>query len=106
MYIRPFSGGFFVFRQNIVNTKHQVGVKYHWYDPNTKVAGKQLGLNNSFTQADIIYGTLGFGYIYTMSCNFKVTLWYDRVKNEITSIPGYKKDMDDNALTCRLQFTF
>jgi len=106
MYIRPFSGGFVVFLQNIVNTKHQVGVKYDWYDPNTKVAGKELGLNNSFTQADIKYGTLGFGYIYTMSYNFKVTLWYDRVNNEITSIPGYEKDVDDNVFTCRLQFTF
>jgi hypothetical protein len=106
MYIRPFSGGFVVFLQNIVNTKHQVGVKYDWYDPNTKVAGKVLGQNNSFTQADIKYGTLGFGYIYYMSYNFKITFWYDRVWNEITSIPGYQKDVDDNVFTCRLQFTF
>ena len=106
MYVRPFSGGFVVFLQNIVNDKHQVGVKYDWYDPNTKVAGKQLGINNSFTQADIKYGTLGFGYIYNMSYNFKVTLWYDLVKNEITSIPGYDKDVSDNVFTCRLQFTF
>ena len=106
MYIRPFAGGFIVFLQNIVNKKHQLGVKYDWYDPNTIVAGKQVGNNNSFTQADIKYGTLGFGYTYYMTENFKITLWYDRVKNEYSSVPGYEKDLDDNVFTCRLQFMF
>lgn len=106
MYVRPFSGGFLVFLQNIVNKKHQVGIKYDWYDPNTKIAGTALGLNNNFNQADIKYGTLGFGYIYYMSENFKITFWYDRVKNEYTSFHGYEKDIDDNVFTCRLQFMF
>ena len=105
-YIRPFSGGFVTFLQNIVNKKHQVAVKYDWYDPNTVVSGKGVGNNNSFTQADILYRTLGVGYIYYMSENFKIVLWYDRVENEGSSVPGYEKDIDDNILTCRLQFTF
>ncbi len=106
MYIRPFSGGFVTFLQNIVNEKHQLVVKYDWYDPNTDVAGKEIGNSNSFNQADIKYGTLGFGYIYYMSENFKIIFWYDRVKNEYTSYPLYTSDVDDDIFTCRLQFTF
>lgn len=105
-YERPFSGGFITFLQNIVNRKNQIGVKYDWYDPNTKVAGLQIGDNNSFNQADILYGTLGFGYIYYMSDNFKTTIWYEIVKNEKTSVPGYENDISDNVFTLRLQFTF
>jgi hypothetical protein len=106
MYIRQFSGGFITFLQNIVSKKHQVGIKYDWYDPNTEFAGKTIGSGNSFNQADIKYGTIGFGYIHYMSENFKISFWYDLVKNEHTSYAGYEKDLDDDVLTVRLQFTF
>jgi hypothetical protein len=105
-YVRPFSGGFVTFLQDIVSAKHQVLVKYDWYDPNTMVSGKGIGNSNSFTQADIKYGTIGAGYVYRMSENFKITLWYDHVKNEVSSVPGFENDIDDDIFTCRLQFTF
>jgi len=105
-YIRPFNGGFFCFLQNIINKHHQLGLKLDWYDPNTKVKAEEINLDNKFGPADIKYTTLGGGYIYYINENLKLTLWYEDVKNEKTSIPGFTEDLKDNVLTCRLQFRF
>nr|WP_214449244.1 porin [Flavihumibacter rivuli] len=105
IYVRPFNGAFFYLLHSI--GKHQLGVKYDWYDPNTKVSGTQINKEaGNFTSADIRYNTLGAGYIYYMSDNLKLVLWYDWVKNESTSLNGFEKDLKDNVLTCRLQFKF
>ena len=105
-YIRHFNGAFFYFLQNIVNVHHQLGVKLDWYDPNTDVKGEDITLDNHFGPADIRYVTLGFGYLYYINDNLKLTLWYEEVKNEKTSLPGFTEDVKDNILTCRLQFRF
>jgi hypothetical protein len=106
-YIRPFDAGFLVFLQNIVNRKHQLGVKFDWYDPNSSVSGQDIGISGSnLNAADIRYTTLGLGYLYYMSDNIKLTLWYDRVWNESTRLPGYIGDVSDNILTARIQFRF
>jgi hypothetical protein len=106
-YIRHFDAAFFVFLQNIGNKRHQVGIKYDWYDPNTDVAGGQIGkAGANFTQADVRYNTLGFGYLYYINHNLKLTLWYDRIKNESTTLSGFTGDLDDDVFTCRLQFRF
>ena len=106
-YIRHFDAAFFVFLQNIGDARHQVGVKYDWYDPNTDVSGGQIGnAGANFTQADVRYNTWGFGYLYYINDNLKLTLWYDHVKNESTTLPGFTRDLDDDVFTCRLQFRF
>lgn len=106
-YVRKFDAGFFVFLQNIVNDKHQIGIKYDWYDPNTAVSGQQLGkTGTNFTGADVRYNTWGFGYIYYINSNIKLVLWYDHVKNESTSLSGFTRDVEDNVFTARLQFEF
>ena len=106
-YIRHFDGIFFYFLQNIVNERHQVGLKYDSYDPNRDVSGKEIGsIGSNMTSADIKYSTFAFGYNYYMNENLKLFVWYDVVRNEPTSFNAFKADIPDNVLTLRLQFRF
>jgi hypothetical protein len=106
-YIRKFDGAFFYFLQNIISEQHQIGVKYDWYDPNTKVEGHEIGApGNNMSVANVKFRTWSFGYNYYINDNLKLFLWYDRVINESTGLSDYSKDADDDVLTCRLQFRF
>jgi len=106
-YIRKFNGAYFYLLQNIFNTKHQVGIKYDWYDPNSYVKENEIGKPGSnINEANIKFSTLGFGYINYINDNLKLVLWYDKVWNEKTQIPAYVSDIKDNIFTCRLQFRF
>lgn len=105
-YVRPFSGAYFYFLQSLVNPKHQLVVKYDWYDPNTKVKGREIAAAGNFSPADIRYDSWGLGYNYYMNENIRWLFYYAFVKNEETLLPGYTSDVKDNVLTCRLQFRF
>lgn len=107
VYRRNFDGGFFCFLQNIVNEKHQLLVKYDWYDPNTKVSENQIGSSGTnFSAADIRYSTLGVGYLYHLNDHIRVVAYYAIVKNKPTQLTGYQTDLKDNVLTFRLHFRF
>jgi len=106
-YVRHFNGAFFYFLQNIINTKHQLVLKYDWYDPNIKVSKSEIGKpGTNLTLADIKYSTLGVGYVYYFNSQTKLTFYYDIVENETTQLAGYTTDLKDNVFTCRLQFRF
>lgn len=106
-YIRDFDGAFFYFLQNIFNTHWEVMAKYDWYDPNSKVKGKQVGvMGSNMTEADVRYNTFGFGITHYMTENLKLLAYYDIVKNEKTSLTGYTTDIKDNVLTIRIQLRF
>ena len=106
-YIRHFNGGFFYFLQSIINIKHQLVLKYDWYDPNIKVAKTEIGkAGTNLTAADIKFSTLGIGYVYHFNPQTKLIFYYDLVKNEITDLTGYTIDQKDDVFTCRLQFRF
>jgi hypothetical protein len=105
-YIRPFRGAFLYLLQDLGSPKHQAVIKYDFYDPNTRVSGTSINLRGNFSGADVKFSTLGFGYVYYMSSNFKVTLWYDMVTNENTGLPAFAQDVDDDILTARVQFRF
>jgi hypothetical protein len=106
-YLRHYNGAYFYFLQNIINAKHQLIVKYDWYDPNIKVKKQDIGkAGTNLTAADIRYSTLGIGYTYYFSPQTKVIFYYDFVTNEITNLGGYTNDQKDNVFTCRLQFRF
>jgi hypothetical protein len=106
-YIRNFNGAYLYFLQNILQTKNQLIVKYDWYDPNTKVAGNEIGATGSNLSAtDIKYTTLGLGWAYRWDANVKLTFYYDMVTNETTKLAGYSKDLKDNVFTCRVQYKF
>ncbi|MFB6457531.1 porin [Chitinophaga sp. Hz27] len=107
LYIRNFDGAYLYFIQNLGSLKHQVVVRYDWYDPNKDVKGTQVGAPGSgTTEADIRYNTLGVGYLYYADEHLKFTVYYDWVKNESTLLPNYTKDVRDNVLTCRVQYRF
>ncbi len=106
LYIRNFDGAFFYLLQ-FFGKKHQLGLKFDWYDPNTKISDKQIGTTSSLTNyADIKFTTFSMGYNHYFNENVKLLLWYDLVTNEKTALPGYEDDIDDNVLTLRLQFRF
>lgn len=106
-YIRKFNGAYFYLLQNIFSQKHQLGVKYDWYDPNTEVKEKQIDdVTNNINEANIKYSTLGFGYVYYLNKNVKFVLWYDKVFNEKTRVPRFTNDGKDDVVTGRVQFRF
>lgn len=106
-YIREFDGAYFYFLQNLFSLKHQLIIKYDWYDPNTAVKGMDIGkAGTNVNEANIKYSTLGLGYIHHMNANLKLVFWYDRVMNEKTLLPAYSADVKDNVFTCRMQFRF
>jgi hypothetical protein len=106
-YVRKFNGAYLCLLQHIFNEHHQLIVKYDWYDPNSKVKTTDIGKPGTTLNAtDIKYSTLGFGYLYYISENLKLLLWYDKITNEKTLLPAYTNDIKDNVFTCRLQFRF
>ncbi len=113
-YLRDFEGGYIYFVHNIMQTKHQVVAKYDWYDPNTRIARDQIGVKNSKTgAADIMYTTIGLGWIYRWNSNVKLMAYYDRVTNETTkyiyhgsTLKALSRDRNDNVLTFRVQYKF
>ena len=106
-YVRNFNGAFFYFLQNIFSSKHQVVLKYDWYDPNTKVSKTEIGKPGiNLTAADIKFSTIGIGYVFYFNSQTKITFYYDIVENEKTQLTGFTSDIKDNIFTCRLQFRF
>lgn len=105
-YIRQFDGAFFYFLQNIVNERWELVAKYDWYDPNTEVAGAAITSTANLHDADIRFSTFGFGLNHYFNDNVKLLLYYDIVRNEETSLPGFESDVKDNVFTCRLQLRF
>ena len=106
-YKRNFDGAFLLFLQNIVNKNNQLIVKYDWYDPNTDVAGDDLGKGGTnLTPADIKFSTLGLGFLHHINDNIKLVFYYDIVRNETTQLAGYSQDLKDNIFTTRIHFRF
>ena len=112
LFVRNFNGAYFYFLQHLGSIKHQFVAKYDWYDPNTHVRGRQIRPddkttgNIGYSWANIRYNTLGLGYVYYVNENLKSTVWYEFVRNEKTSLPGFESDAKDNLLTLRLQYRF
>jgi len=128
--VRNFSGGYITVVQNIMESNHQIVVKYDWYDPNTDIAGKDIDMlyfNDSIevgktylSPADVKFSTIGFGWNWQISEQLRFSLYYENVTNEITSIdpyigdlrlgrrssPGFDRDIQDDVFTMRLQYRF
>jgi len=112
-YNRSFNGGYVYLVQNILNSRHEVVVKYDFFDPNIKVKGtdakstvSETTIKTGLTGADVSYTTWGFGYNVRIATNVKLMAYYEVVKNESTSINGYSNDLKDNVFTLRAQFKF
>lgn len=105
-YTRHFNGAYFTFVQNLFTKRNQLILKYDWYDPNTKVKGREITAEKGLTAADVKFNTFGFGFLHHFNDHFKVTLYYDWIKNESTQITDFMNDRKDNVLTLRTQFYF
>ena len=106
-FVRHYDGAFFYFLQNIINPKHQLVLKYDWYDPNIKVKKLEIGkAGTNLTSADVKFSTLGIGYVYQFNPQTKIIFYYDLVRNEVTQLSGFTSDQLDDVFTCRLQFRF
>ncbi|MEP7194963.1 MAG: porin [Saprospiraceae bacterium] len=107
-YIRPFNGGYIMLAQNILQSKHQLVIKYDWYDPNTEVSKDEIGKPGSkLTATDIKYSTIGIGWNYRVNTNIKFSLYYDLVTNETSqNLAAYSTDLKDNVWTIRMQYKF
>jgi hypothetical protein len=106
-YVRSFRGAYAYFLYHLVNARHQLVVKFDFYDPNIKVRGREIGdVESNLSVADICFVTWGTGYNYYMNDNTRITIWYDWVRNEFTQLRGYEKDLKDNVFSCRVQFRF
>lgn len=107
-YIRNFNAAYAFFIQRIANSKHEIFMKYEWYDPNSKVVANDIGKTGSNLNAtDIKYSAIGLGYNFYITENFKFLAYYNMVSNEACkNLSGYTKDLKDNILTLRVQAKF
>lgn len=105
-YIRSFNGGYAMLVQDLGVDFLAAVVKYDWYNPNTKVAGNAIGLNNT-NKGDISYKTLGMGLLWRINKSLRLQAFYELIKNETsTNLVDYETERKDNVFTLRLQFTF
>jgi len=105
IYTRQFDGAYLYLLHTFLK-KHQLLIKYDWYDPNTHVSANEVDEKLGFSSADIRYQTLGIGYVYYMHENAKLIFYYDHPMNETSKIKNFGSDIADNTFTCRIQFKF
>ncbi len=103
VYERKFIGAYVYLVQGFFKDKHQLAVKYDFLDPNMDVKGSEMQPNCKLGSTDLLYHTIGFGYIWNVNKNLKFVAYYDLVKNETASNIGIAKDLKDNVFTLRAQ---
>ena len=105
-YIRNFSGGYAILIQDMGNLPLSVVLKYDWYDPNTKIAGDDIGSNGT-SSADLTQSTFGFGMLWRVSNSIRLQAFYEVNKNETTqNLVNFTNDIKDDVFTLRLQYKF
>ncbi|MBM3326210.1 MAG: hypothetical protein FJY65_04395 [Calditrichaeota bacterium] len=112
LYQREFAGYYLNYVQNI-GLFDQFVLKYDIFDPNTGVAGNDIGKPGAqLTGTDIAYSTLGLGWVHYIDSNTKLVFYYDMTTNEKLnsaasgSLAKFKEDVKDNILTVRMQYKF
>jgi hypothetical protein len=113
-YVRKFDGFYAYFIQRILDSKHEIVIKYEWYDPNTQISGSDVRgpAANSFTAADLKFTQLGFTYNYYMNENVKFMVNYQMITNETMAASAagvsnpYTSDLQDDVFTVRMQYKF
>ena len=108
LFKRPFIGYFFYLVHDIGTTPFSAVLKYDVYDPNTKLKGNEIGVENSLTsKTDLAQSTLGIGALYRFNKHIRVQAYYEFNFNEKSDfVKGYEKDREDDVLTLRLQYKF
>ena len=105
-YLRNFQGAYLILVQDLATLPLSAVLKYDFYDPNSKIAGNELGLNGTGV-GDVSYQTFGFGLLWRATNSVRVQAFYELNKNETSAnLAGYDKDRKDNVFTLRLQYKF
>jgi hypothetical protein len=105
-YLRNFQGGYVIFVQDLGTSPLSAVLKYDWYDPNTKLAGSDIGLNNT-GNGDVSFHTFGFGLLWRATNNLRLQAYYEINTNESTeNLAAYANDLKDNVFTLRMQYKF
>jgi len=104
LYLRKFSGYYIWFTQQILKSKFNALLAYDVYDPNSKIAEREIGTVNNTTAGDIKFRTLGYGFTYLVNERVKVTIYNERVINAATQLTDYQSDINDDVFTARLQY--
>lgn len=106
MYLRPIEGGYVLLTQGISKSPLSLFVKYDWFDPNTRLAGHNVGKQYS-TEADLAYRTLSLGAMYQLTDALRLTFCAEQVWNEQSSnLPKFVHDRKDNRLTLATLYRF
>ncbi|MDR0789921.1 MAG: OprO/OprP family phosphate-selective porin [Bacteroidales bacterium] len=105
-YMRDFAGGYVMLVQDFGTLPLSAVVKYDVYDPNAKLKGNDIGLNDSGV-GDVSFNTLGFGLLWRANSNIRLQAFYEMVTNEKSNnLANYASDRKDNVFTLRLQYKF
>ena len=105
-YIRNFSGGYVIFVQDLGKLPLSVVFKYDWYNPNTKVAKNDVGLNGT-GMGDLSQSTIGFGMLWRATGNIRLQVFYEINHNEKTeNIASVVDGIKNDVFTLRLQYKF
>ena len=105
-YLRNFGGGYVALTHDFTTLPFSVVLKYDWYDPNTKVAGNNIGLNHTGS-GDIAQNAFGFGMLWYMNSKLLLQAYYEINKNEKTAnLTTFTNDRKDNVFTLRMQYKF
>ena len=103
-YVRQFNGGYAYLIQRLGKSKHEIAVKYEFYDPNKAIDGGIINAVANFSKAELKFTMLGLGYNVYINDNVKLMLYYNHVVNETT--PQYNEDFLDDVFTARVQYRF
>jgi hypothetical protein len=122
VYSRNFLGYYAWWVQNIDVLKSQFVLKYDSWDPNTDIAGADIDsakVASGVSPADLMFNTIGVGWIYNWDENVKLMAYLDVVQNEKVSDKGastfftksssfwpYLTSMKANVFTFRIQYKF
>ncbi|MDR1371852.1 MAG: hypothetical protein LBJ17_01815 [Dysgonamonadaceae bacterium] len=105
-YIRDFSGFYAILVQDIGELPFSAVLKYDLYDPNTKVSGKETGINGT-SKTDLSVNTFGFGALWKISTAMRLQAFYEINSNETSdNVAAMTEDLKDNIFTLRLQYKF
>ena len=103
-YLRNFGGGYLIFVQDLGRLPLSAVLKYDWYDPNTKIAGNNIGLNGT-GPTDLTQNTFGFGMLWRVNSSVRLQTYYELNSNEKTENLAIN-DIKNDAFTLRLQYKF
>ena len=108
LYARNFNGYFFYLIHDILSSPFSAVLKYDVYDPNTKVAGNEVGVENSFTsKTDLAQSTMAVGGLWRINKNLRVQAYYEFKANEKSEhVEGYTAERLEDMFTLRLQYKF